>query len=240
MEPIITDFQTTLTSYGINISKADFQNQLRYVEILLEANQSVNLTAITDFEGALYKHLLDALLITKLPLWNNVSKIIDIGSGAGIPAIPLAIAAPGKTVVSMDATQKKVNFQQQAAEGLGLTNLQPLWGRAEELGQQPGHREHYDLVLARAVATVNVLAELTIPFARPATGIICLYKGKDYREELQSGQDAVEALGGKVIECIETDLPRNFGSRSFIIIQKVKPTPSQYPRRPGVPQKSPI
>lgn len=240
MERIITAFQTALTAYEICISEAELQNNIHFIKILLEANQTVNLTAITDFEEALYKHLMDTMLVTKLPLWKNVTKIIDIGSGAGIPAIPLAIVAPGKTVVSMDATQKKVKFQQQVSERLGLTNLQPIWGRAEEIGQQIAHRQQYDLVLARAVAPVNVLAELTIPFARPSTGMVCLYKGKDYREELNYGLKAIEVLGGKVIDCIETDLPRNFGARSLIIIQKVKPTSIQFPRRTGVPQKNPL
>jgi 16S rRNA (guanine527-N7)-methyltransferase len=240
MKQIETEFQETITAYGINISEAAFQKNLAFIGLLLEANQMVNLTAITGYEEALYKHLLDALLITKLPLWKNVSRVIDIGSGAGIPAIPLALADPDKIVVSMDATQKKVNFQIQASDALGLTNLQPLWGRAEELGKQTVHREQYDLVLARAVASVNVLTELTIPFARPSQGFVCLYKGKDYQEELQSGQKAIETLGGKVVDCIETDLPRNYGARSFIVIQKVKPTSTQFPRRTGIPQKSPL
>lgn len=240
MEPITTDFGATLTEFGVEISKPAFQKSLAFIRLLLEMNQTVNLTAITDYEEALYKHLLDALLITTLPLWKNASRIIDIGSGAGIPAIPLALADPAKIVVTMDATQKKVNFQQQASQILGLTNLQPLWGRAEELGKQAAHREQYDLVLARAVATVNVLAELTIPFARPVTGMVCLYKGKEYREELQSGQKAIEVLGGKVAECLETDLPRNYGARSFIIIHKIQSTSARFPRRSGIPQKNPL
>lgn len=240
MEQCIMAFKATLTAHGINISETVLQKSLAFIELLLEANQTVNLTAITDYEEALYKHLLDALLITKLPLWKNASKIIDIGSGAGIPAIPLALADPAKTVVTMEATQKKVKFQQQVSQTLGLTNLQPLWGRAEELGKHTVHREQYDLVLARAVAAVNVLAELTIPFARPLTGMICLYKGKDYREELQFGKKAIEALGGRVFECIENDLPRNYGARAFIIIQKVKTTSAEFPRRTGIPQKNPL
>lgn len=240
MEQITTEFLAMLNTYGINISETAFRKNMAFIKLLLEANQTVNLTAITDYEEALYKHLLDALLITKLPLWKNASRIIDIGSGAGIPAIPLALADPDKIVVSMDATQKKVNFQQQTSLTLALTNLQPLWGRAEELGKQTVHREQYDLVLARAVASVNVLAELTIPFACPTKGFVCLYKGKDYHEELQSGQKAIETLGGKVVDCIETALPRNYGARSFIIIQKEKPTSTQFPRRTGIPQKNPL
>jgi 16S rRNA (guanine527-N7)-methyltransferase len=240
MERIIKNFQDTLTEYGIQISDMAFHKNIRFIEMLLQANQTVNLTSITDFEEALYKHLLDAFLITQLPFWRKTSTIIDIGSGAGIPAIPLAIIGPKKKVISMDATQKKVNFQREISQTLGLSNLQPLWGRAEELGKQAAHREQYDLVLARAVAAVNVLAELTIPFARPTTGIVCLYKGKDYREELQFGQKAIETLGGKVIDCIETDLPQNYGARAFIVIQKTKSTAAQYPRRIGIPQKNPL
>jgi 16S rRNA (guanine527-N7)-methyltransferase len=240
MEQIATDLWATLTAYGINISETAFHKCCSYIELLLEANQTVNLTSITDYEEALHKHILDALLITKLPLWRNASRIIDIGSGAGIPAIPLALADPEKIVVTLEATQKKVNFQQLASQVLDMKNLQPLWGRAEELGKQTAHREQYDLVLARAVAAVNVLAELTIPFARPLTGQVCLYKGKDYQEELKSGEKSIEALGGKIVECLETDLPLNYGARSFIIINKVQSTSAEFPRRTGIPQKKPL
>lgn len=240
MNQIETICLTALSEYGINISEAAFRNNCDFIKLLLEANQTVNLTAIIDYQEALYKHVFDSLLITKLPFWEKALQIIDVGSGAGIPAFPLALAYPEKAVLSLDATRKKVAFQQQLSQTFRLNNLKPLWGRAEEIGKETAHREQYDLVLARAVASINVLAELTIPFAKPSTGIICFYKGKEFQEELQTGQNAILILGGNLTDVIEVELPYNYGVRSLVIINKHHSTPTEFPRKNGIPTKKPL
>ena len=240
MEQVEATCLEALHQAGIMIAENTFRKSCEFIQLMLETNRTVNLTAITDYQEALYKHLFDSLFIMKLPFWGKVDQIIDIGSGAGIPAILLAIADPNKRVAALDATQKKVAFQQQAAQSLQIPNFTSVWGRAEEIGKDPAYRDHFDLVIARAVAAVNVLAELTIPFAKPVTGIICLYKGKEYLEELQAGQNAIRILGGKVEEIVEIELPQNHGGRSLILIGKQRATPVEYPRRIGIPQKNPL
>jgi 16S rRNA (guanine527-N7)-methyltransferase len=240
MNPVETRFSTALQEFRLTFSGATFHRLCDFITLLLDANQRVNLTAITEYEEALYKHILDSLLVTKLSFWENTTEILDVGSGAGVPAIPLALVFPDKVFVTLEATQKKVAFQQQIVQDLSVKNLTPIWGRAEELGQKAAYRERFDLVLARAVAAVNVLAELTIPFAKLPKGVICYYKGTDYKREIQSGQYAVNKLGGRVSEIIEFDLPLSYGSRSLIVINKHQPTPPEFPRKNGIPQKKPL
>jgi 16S rRNA (guanine527-N7)-methyltransferase len=240
MNPVETRFSTALHEFGFTFSEATFHRLCDFITLLLDANQRVNLTAITDYAEALYKHLLDSLLVTKLPFWENAAEILDVGSGAGVPAIPLALVFPDKAFITLEATQKKVAFQQQIVQDLSIKNLTPIWGRAEEFGRQTACREHFDVVLARAVAAVNVLAELTIPFAKLPKGVICYYKGTDYEHELQIGQYAVNKLGGRVSEIIVFDLPLSYGSRSLIVINKYQPTPPEFPRHNGIPHKKPL
>ena len=229
-----------LQAFDIQITETVFGKQCQFVRLMLETNQTFNLTAIKDYQEALYKHLFDSLFILKLPFWKDVSSILDVGSGAGIPAIPLALVSPDKKFVSLEATQKKVVFQQQAIQELQLKNITAVWGRAEDLGRKTEYRECFDLVIARALAAVNVLAEYTLPFAKPASGLVCYYKGKDYETELTVGAHAIDKLGGKVATITTFDLPEAFGTRHLITIEKHRATPPEFPRRTGIPFKSPL
>lgn len=215
------------------------QKLLAFLDFLLEANKSTNLTAITDYQEALIKHIFDSLVILNRPEFVAAQSLIDVGSGAGIPGIPLAIAQPTKKITLLEATQKKVNFQRDASQYLGLQNTIPLWGRAEEVAHLSAHRESYDLAIGRAVSAANVLAELTLPFVRTG-GFVIFYKGQDYPNELQHARYTIDLLGGKFIDSIELFLPFNYGMRSLLIIQKIKSTPTPYPRKPGTPQKKPL
>ncbi|HEX3045500.1 MAG TPA: 16S rRNA (guanine(527)-N(7))-methyltransferase RsmG [Bacillota bacterium] len=235
-EAILMD---ALQKKDIQISPAIFEKLCAFIRLLLEANETVNLTSITEYEAALVKHIYDALIITRIAEFQKAEKILDVGSGAGIPGIPLAIANPQLTFYLLEATQKKVNFQQQACETLQINNCHSIWGRAEDLGAKPEYREHFNLVLARAVAEINQLAELTLPFVK-INGACILYKGKDFHSELKAGQNAITVLGGFITSTKEDELPGNYGDRALIIIQKQHQTPSKYPRKANLIQKKPL
>jgi len=228
-----------LKKIKINLLDSTMGKLLEFLKLMLEMNQTTNLTAITDYQEALIKHLYDALLILTLPVFQNVTKIIDIGSGGGIPAVPLAIVAPEKEIFSLEATQKKIRFQQEAVDKLKLTNFKPIWGRAEELAHDLKYREQYSLVTARAVATCNVLTELTFGFAEIG-GTVVFYKGQDYQIELSQAKQAVAKMGGELVGVAEFFLPQNYGARALIELRKVKITPLEYPRKPGIPNKKPF
>lgn len=234
-----TDLSLLLNEININISEDQSNQLIEFVGILLDANKTINLTAITGFNEAMIKHIYDALLIMTIPEFESVQNIIDVGSGGGIPSIPLAICNPNKKIISLEATQKKINFQIQACHRLNLTNIIPIWGRAEEVARQIVHREQYDLAIARAVAPVNVIAELTIPFIK-LNGRAVFYKGKEAANELSNGETAIKTMGAKIIEMRSFTLPSDIGSRALILVQKSVPTPSFYPRKPGFPQKKPL
>lgn len=234
------DFLTSeLKLKGIILDPLTVGKLLKFTDLLLEANKTFNLTAITNNEEIIIKHLLDSLLITCFPEYSSALQILDIGSGAGIPAIPLAIASPSKSILSIDSTQKKIYFQHNSTQALQLTNFLARWGRAEDLGKLPELREKFSIVTARAVAAINILVELALPFVQVGSYAI-LYKSKEYQIELQAAEKAIATLGGVVHRIVETELPNNFGYRSFIIIKKVKPTPISYPRQAGALKKKPL
>ncbi|NLY75762.1 MAG: 16S rRNA (guanine(527)-N(7))-methyltransferase RsmG [Firmicutes bacterium] len=234
-----TKLPELLSSIGLDLSPDQAGRLIRFLELLLDANQTVNLTAITDFDEALIKHVYDSLTIMTLPEFQIAGTIIDIGSGGGIPVIPLAICNPGKHFVSLEATNKKLNFQIEAARFLKLINFTPIWGRAEAVAKEAKHREAYDLAIARAVAPLNILAELTIPFVKVGGNAI-YYKGKDASAELMQGTDAAHILGAEFEGSESFQLPSGTGSRTLIKFRKKTVTPSLYPRKPGIPQKKPL
>jgi 16S rRNA (guanine527-N7)-methyltransferase len=228
-----------LEKIQIQISEATYTKLFSYIQHLLFVNKITNLTSITDYSNALIKHLYDSLVILKHPIFLRAQKIIDVGSGGGLPSIPLAICTPDKKFASIEATRKKVDFQKEICQDLHITNHIAIWGRAEELGQDPLHRQEYDLVIARALAATDILAELTLPFAK-INGYTFFYKAKEYQNELIFADNAIKSLGGLYHSIIEIQLPANAGERNILILQKVKNTHAKFPRRPGIPQKTPI
>jgi len=212
-----------------------------YYEELIAWNERANLTAITDYQEVQIKHFLDSLscllVLAELPIWRW--RRLDIGAGAGFPGLPLKIARPQMELTLLEAKKKRVQFLQHLVEILGLPGVAIIRGRAEELGRQPGHREGYDLVLARAVATLPVLLEYALPLCRIG-GIFLAQKGPDIKEELESAQVALRVLGGRLLEARGLELPRSMGRRNLLVVGKVARTPEKYPRRPGVPAKRPL
>jgi len=233
------NLSTILNEISLQINDNQLDRLSYYVKLLLRANQTTNLTAITDFDEALLKHIYDSLLIMTLLEFRSAKSIIDVGSGGGLPGIPLAICNPEKKIVSLEATQKKVNFQIKAAQTLNLANFYPVWGRAETLANQNDHREQYDLAIARAVAPLNILAELTVPFVK-LTGHAIFYKGKEVEKEIFNGTQAVNVLGAAIKGTKSFVLPYDYGARFLVILNKMNHTLSNYPRKPGIPQKRPL
>jgi 16S rRNA (guanine527-N7)-methyltransferase len=211
-----------------------------YADELVRWNEQFNLTGITDPEGIQVKHFLDSLSVLKaLPPGSGPARVVDVGTGAGFPGLPLKIVRPELALVLVEATGKKVNFCHALVEKLGLRDVTVLKARAEELGQDPAQREHYDWAVARAVAEMPVLAEYLLPLVRVG-GHALAQKGETAPAEAQAAQGALVLLGGEVEHMVPVDLPGLADKRYLVIIKKVAPTPPAYPRRAGVPGKKPI
>ena len=210
-----------------------------YMEGILEWNEKINLTAITDKKEFIRKHYIDSLLCYEFDELQSAGKIIDVGTGAGFPGVPLAIVFPEKQFILMDSLKKRLNVIDELCKELGINNIVTLHGRAEDLARDRKHRERYDLCVVRAVANIAVLVEYTLPFIKVG-GSLLAYKGSDFKRELDEGQKAISLLGGKLegeravaIENLELD-------HKIIIIRKIKNTPPQYPRKAGTPSKEPL
>jgi len=229
---------------GLRNLKIDFNDQiarsfLRYLELLMQTNKEFNLTSITDPEEAIYKHFIDSLtVIPFLPEQDN-AQIIDIGTGAGFPGIPVKIINPNLKVTLVDSTKKKVNFLKIICDELELKDIECLHARAEELARNTKHREIYDIALSRALAPLNLLLEFCLPFVKVG-GTFIAYKSKEACNEIKKAGRALELLGGRILDVKKLEVPGIEGERNLIFIKKITSISSAYPRRPGIPQKRPI
>lgn len=210
-----------------------------YAEMLIERNQTVNLTAITDEEEIAVKHFLDSLAAGQYIDWETAGDMLDLGSGAGFPGLVLKIWQPERQFVLVDAVLKKVNFMSDVIEKLKLDRVQAVHMRGEELGRRDIYREEYGIVVARAVAHLSTLSEYCLPLVAVG-GCFYALKGPNFQPELDEAKEAIDMLGGQVKEVIKYLLPISGDSRSLVVIKKVKPTPKQYPRRSGLPGKRPL
>lgn len=211
----------------------------KYYHILLDWNQRMNLTAIEDKEDVVYKHFLDSVLTSKVsgPLAGR--RLIDIGTGAGFPGVPLKIMEPSLNVCLFDSLQKRIHFLEHLCSALSLNAITVLHGRAEDYGQQSTYREQFDIATARAVAKLPILAELCLPFVKPGGCFIAL-KGPEVQQELAESKQALTTLGGQVRTVETIALTQGQYERNLIVIEKIRPTPKKYPRRAGIPQKTPL
>jgi len=215
-----------------------------YSEELVAWNQKFNLTAITDDEGVQIRHFLDSLSVLAVPGVHEIvtqpgARAIDVGSGAGFPGIPLKLVCPGLRLTLLEATGKKVSFLEHLVAHLGLADVTAIKARAEELAHDPAHRERYDLVTARAVADVAVLAEYTLPFCRTG-GLVVAHKGPAGEMEARAAAGAIKTLGGALRDVLQVALPGLPEGHTLVVVDKVGPTPRAYPRRPGVPAQRPL
>lgn len=221
----------------------------RFREMLIHANQTMNLTAITEPVEVEIKHFLDSLLIQKCGLWKKsiVScnkkpgglKVADVGAGAGFPGIPLRILYEEIRLDVFEATEKRVLFMRELAQDIGLDPLRIFHMRAEDAGRDPEFRAHYDWVLSRGVASMPALLEMCLPLVKTG-GYFAAYKGPSGEKEAQEWKAAAAILGGMLVETVQCELPEKQGERRIIIYQKVAPTPKGYPRKAGIPTKQPL
>ena len=233
----LDQFLKGLEELQIKLDDTQVNQFIQYYEMLVEKNKVMNLTAITEFDEVIEKHFLDSLsLIIGYDLTKEVS-VLDMGTGAGFPGIPLKIAFPQLQVTLADSLNKRILFLQEVIDTLGLEKVEAIHARAEELGRNKEYREQYDLVVSRAVANLASLGEYCIPFVKLG-GEFISYKSGEIEEEVKNAKNAVFLLGGKVKEVYKFDLYEQ--KRSFVRIEKVKGTPKAYPRKAGTPTKMPL
>ena len=233
MEQLLRDGLTALGLPADGISSL-----VRYAELLVEKNKVMNLTAITEPADIARLHFLDSAALLTLADFKGKT-VADVGTGAGFPGLPLKIYDPGMRVTLIDSLQKRLNFLQQVVDTLGLGQVRCTHARAEDAGKDPALREKFDVAVARAVAARPVLAEYCLPLVRVG-GVFYAMKGSKYREEVDAAHHAVEVLGGKITEVRPVQLPGLEDHRAIITIEKVRPTPKQYPRKAGVASKRPL
>ena len=222
---------------GLTFTEQQLQQFTQYYELLVETNKVMNLTAITEPEEVAVKHMIDSLLAYDEDMSGKT--LADVGTGAGFPGVPLKIYCPELRVTLIDSLGKRLKFLQQVIDTLGLKYIRCEHLRAEDAGKSSKHREKYDLVTARAVARLSVLAEYCLPLVKKGGRFIAL-KGSKYAEEIQEGTQAVQILGGKIISAEPVKLPGLDDGRAIIKISKLKTTPAQYPRKAGTPEKQPL
>ena len=236
MEKLVQDAQTL---FNIHMSARQVMALIAYEKELLEWNQKFNLTAIRDSESIRTKHFLDSFSCVLAWKANPPSRLIDVGTGAGFPGIPLKILYPSLKLTLVESVGKKVTFCQHLVRVLGLEQVEVIQARAEDLGQDAKHREKYDWALARAVANLNVLSEYLIPLVKVG-GTMLAQKGESGPAEAQSAERAMKLLGGKLKQLIPVNLPGVVDDRYLILVDKISATPPKYPRKPGVAAKQPL
>ena len=231
-------FKEILSKY-INLRDEQLQQFQKFYEMVIDWNTKINLTAITDEKEFAIKHVMDSLSLWDDEKFSNVKKILDVGTGAGCPAIPIKIFKPNVEIFLLDSLNKRVEFLKKVAAELKLENVTCLHGRAEDFARQNNFRESFDLVTARAVARLNILSEYCLPFVKIGGTFVAL-KGKNFLDEVAESENAVKILGGNEIICVEKNLPEISDSRAVIYIDKKKSTPKKFPRKAGIPSKTPL
>lgn len=222
--------KTGAGNIGIGLSDEQSAKFAMYTELLLEWNEKFNLTSITDPAEIEIKHYLDSLTCLKAAKFPKGARIADVGTGAGFPGVPIAIARPDLTVVLIEATAKKLTFLEEVKNWLDLPNIELVNARVEDAGRLPEHREHYDIVVARAVADMRILAEYCLPLLKIG-GKLVAQKGPDVEAEVDAARPGIGNLGGAHPEIIKMALPDTDINRSIVVIKKVKPTPEMFPRQ---------
>ncbi len=232
------EFRKEFTKHNIvfEVLEDEIEKFYQYMKLLLEWNEKINLTAITDENEIIIKHFIDSLTISKLIKENT--NVIDIGTGAGFPGMPLAITKK-VNVTLVDSLNKRINFLNIVKESIDLKNINTVHGRAEEIGQNEKYREKFDYAVSRAVAPTNVLLEYMLPLVKVGGYCLCM-KGPKVIDEVQGIENVAEKLGGKYIKLEKLEIPGEESRKNVIIVKKVENTNKKYPRKPGTPVKQPL
>lgn len=242
----LSNFKKDLEELHIILSSGQLDQFLQYYEMLIEKNKVMNLTAITEFDEVMKKHFVDSLSLVNVFDLNGSFSLIDVGTGAGFPGIPLKIAFPDLKVTLLDSLQKRVGFLQEVIEKLGLREIEAVHGRAEDFARPEQMREKFDLCVSRAVANLSVLSEYCLPYVKVGGKFISYKSDKvsmeseQHKTEIERAEHAISVLGGKLIEQKEFTLPSSDIYRNLVVIEKCRPTPKQYPRKAGTASKKPL
>lgn len=232
-------FEEKLAHLDIVLNDTQKQQFHRFYEILVEWNSFMNLTGITEYEEVNEKHFVDSVSLVKAIDVSKVKTVIDVGTGAGFPGIPLKIAFPHLEIVLLDSLNKRVKFLNEVIDQLGLTGIRAIHGRAEDYAKQKEYREQFDLCVSRAVANLSTLSEYCLPYVNVG-GMFIPYKSGEIDAEVEASKKAIHILGGKLSEVIKFQLPGTDIGRSFVKIEKVQNTSKKYPRKAGLPAKEPL
>lgn len=237
MEKEISFMSEKFASEGFTFSKMQMRQFYQFYHLLIEKNKVMNLTAITDFEDVVEKHFIDSLLLNRIVDFSKPLSVLDLGTGAGFPGIPLKIAYPQIPIMLLDSLKKRVLFLDEVIEKLELNHVETKHGRAEEMSRDKTYREQYGLCVSRAVANLSTLSEYALPFVRVG-GMFIAYKSGDIEQEVKDAKRACFLLGGVIKQIDRFSFSGN--KRSLVVIEKAKKTPASYPRKAGVPSKSPL
>ena len=232
-------FEKDCKALGVTLSDEQIQQFLKYYEMLVEWNEVMNLTAITEYDEVMKKHFVDSISLCKAYDVTQNKTVIDVGTGAGFPGLALKIAFPDLQVTLLDSLNKRLNFLNQVIEQLGLENITTVHFRAEDGARKAELREQFDCVVSRAVANMSTLCEYCLPYVKVG-GCFVAYKSGNAEEEIDKAKKAVHLLGGVKENAIYFDLPDSDIGRSLVIVKKKEPTSKKYPRKAGLPSKEPL
>lgn len=234
-----TQFVKDAGNLGVNLTDSQVQQFLVYYEMLVEWNEVMNLTAITNYDDVMKKHFIDSISLVKSYDVSQDKTVIDVGTGAGFPGLALKIAFPNLKITLLDSLNKRIQFLNEVIKKLNLSDVETIHGRAEDFARPEKLREQFDLCVSRAVANLSVLSEYCLPFVK-VEGQFISYKSEKILEEMDGAERAISLLGGRVKNQVEFRLPDSDIYRNLFVIEKIKNTPKKYPRKAGLPSKEPL
>ena len=226
-------------AFGVTLTEKQIEQFEKYYELLVEWNKVMNLTGITEFDEVMQKHFVDSVAAAEYVEMEKINSLIDVGTGAGFPGIPLKIVYPHLQVTLLDSLNKRIKFLEEVVDNLGLTGIETVHGRAEDAAKKAEYREQFDLSVSRAVANLASLTEYCLPFVKVG-GKFVSYKSVSVDEEIAQSKKAVYVLGGEIGKVEKFNLPESDMERALVIIEKKRSTPKKYPRKAGLPSKEPL